>query len=208
MSLASSVDLQEHADPAGVVRVCAALREDPLDARDLEHLADAVGQIVELRAEGGARLGGGGLVQQRIGRVGAGSEGQLLREIVGELTELVVIGHRRALALQLDDRGDALLPVAEHGDPAGGGLAVAARESEFLSLFAERLDGLLRIAAGGGQRLLALHHGQSGAVAQRFDGGRRNLSRHRTSSWRWDSSNAQLLQRPRWVSGNGEGFQQ
>jgi hypothetical protein len=66
-------------------------------------------------------------------------------------------------------------------DPAERRLAVAARLAELFALFAEEFHGLVGVAAGLGEGLLALHHRQIGALAQRLDGGSGDFSHGKAS---------------------------
>ena len=97
---------------------------------------------------------------------GEGAEGQSLGDVVGEVLEVGAAGHRRALALDLDDGADALGRVGVHGQPATGGLAVGPHGLRLDPLLAQPLHGLLRVAAAFLERLLALHHREARLVAE------------------------------------------
>src|SRR5215211_3419916 len=86
-----------------------------------------------------------------------------------ELLEVVVAGHEVGLAVDLDEHADLLRRVHVRGDDALGGLALTALGGLGLALDAQDLDGLVHVAVGFLEGLLAVHHPRAGAVAEGLD---------------------------------------
>ena len=82
-------------------------------------------QLVFLFTQSNAALAGRRLGQQFFTRLGAGALGQLLRQVVSELDELFVLGHRIALALELDDCAHGLVGAEIEPEPAELSFAVS-----------------------------------------------------------------------------------
>ena len=135
-----------------------------------------VGVSVEQRGVGhrdvladlGAQFGNGvGDLRTRgqDGLIGAGDVGGLGSEhsrddFVGEADELGVLGDEVGLGSELDQGAVAAR------DDAVGGLAVSALGLLRETRDAQELDGLVEVALGLGERLLALHHAGAGGVAE------------------------------------------
>src|SRR4051794_17869490 len=121
--------------------------EDGEAAQD-ELLADAGGLALDQRRDGLAVDVGG---QQRV------DVGRLLgqhdvEQPLGELDEVGVLGDEVGLAVQLEQRA-----VLAHDDAVRGG-ALEALADVLGALDAQELDGLVEVAVGLGERLLAVHH--------------------------------------------------
>ncbi len=107
----AAFDLQQHADRAVVMDVAAVRTVDPHDPLELEHLADAVVQVVELLPQRcDPSWPGEGWSSRCVGRSRAGTRGKLLGQVVGQCHELLVVGHRGAFAAQLDHCADTCCP--------------------------------------------------------------------------------------------------
>ena len=179
MSLATSalppLDFDQHARRCRCDGRSRRTAVDPHDPRQLEHLADAVEHVVLLLRQRRAGLLGRRLLQQLLGRLAPGPGGQLLGQVVGQLDELLAVGHRRAFAAQLDHRADCP-PRSRHrrrsGRPRSRG---PAGFPSSCPLLAQPVDRRVLVAAGLLQGLLAVHHGQAGPLAQRLDRRRGNL---------------------------------
>ena len=130
----------------------------------------------DLLADGNSRLAhqvGDGLAlvvhellrQQRI-HIGGVLLGDVLGHIVGEVQEVVSLGHEVGLAVDLNDHthGCVLVGVLSYNalgrNTAGllGGLAQ--------TLLTQPFNSLVHIAVACDKRLLAIHHASAGALAQ------------------------------------------
>ncbi|EGJ74447.1 putative elongation factor Ts [Streptomyces sp. Tu6071] len=95
----------------------------------------------------------------------------MLGQRVGDGLELLALGDEVGLALQLDEDAGGVV-VGEEGDDGAvlGGAALALGDA-LLALDAEKLDGLVDVALGLVQRLLAVHHAGAGQLAELLDVG-------------------------------------
>jgi hypothetical protein len=71
----------------------------------------------------------------------------LLRNVVCQRDKVLALGHRRTLAAQLDDRGDAAGRIDIHAHAAFGGLVHRPLVADALVADAQNIDGLLHFAA-------------------------------------------------------------
>src|SRR5262249_47527052 len=95
-----------------------------------------------------------------------------------EIQEIVVLRYEVGLAVHLDDRpGAAVTRHADRNDAFGRGAARRLR-SLVAQANAQELLGLRQVPVRLDQRLLALHHGSVGSVAQLLDRARGDF-RHR-----------------------------
>ncbi|CAM5707032.1 hypothetical protein SBADM41S_07340 [Streptomyces badius] len=119
-------------------------------------LAEVGVGLVDVRLDGLAGLDLGG--EQRVD-VGRGGGGDVRGERVGDVLELVTLGDEVRLALQLEEDAGRLV-LGDEGDDGTvlGGTAFALGDA-LLALDAERLDGLVDVAVGLVERLLAVHQG-------------------------------------------------
>ena len=137
-----------------------------------ELLADAGGLALDERGDGLAvDLGG----QQGLG-VGRLLLQRDVEQALGELDEVGVLGDEVGLAVELEQRA-----VLADDDAVGRG-ALEALADVLGALDAQELDGLVVVAVGLGEGLLAVHHAGAGGVAETLDVGCGELS-HVTSSW-------------------------
>ena len=90
---------------------------------------------------------------------------------VGDGVELLALGDEVRLALQLDEDAGGVV-VGDEGDDGAvlGGAALALGDA-LLALDAQGLDGLVDVAVGLVQRLLAVHHAGAGELAELLDVG-------------------------------------
>src|SRR5439155_9391591 len=118
--------------------------------------------------------------RERIGR------GDVDGEVTGERLEVLGTRHEIRLAVELDEHPDLAVVVHVGADEALGRLAPRALIGLGRALRAEHVDGLLQVAGGLLQGLLAVHHAGAGPGAQRRHELRRNLfhDRHASSSSR------------------------
>src|SRR5918993_196319 len=88
------------------------------------------------------------------------------RELAGEGDEVLIAGHEVGVAVDLDEDADlaVAVDVGLHG-PLGG-LAAAHLQRLVAQAHAEQLDGLVHVAVGLLEGLLALHHARARAVAE------------------------------------------
>ncbi len=95
--------------------------------------------------------------------------GDVHRDVPGERDEVVVAGDEVGVAVDLDQDADLAgrVDVGLHG--ALGGLAVGELAELLAHLDLQRLEGLLLVAVGLGQGVLAVHHPRAGLLAQRGD---------------------------------------
>src|SRR3954454_3206848 len=118
-----------------------------------------------------------------LGREQGVDVGRLLGEddveqALGERDEVGVLGDEVGLAVELEQSA-----VLVHDHAVGGG-ALEALADVLGALDAQELDGLVVVAVGLGQGLLAVHHAGAGGVAETLDVGCGELS-HVTSSVVW-----------------------
>ena len=97
----------------------------------------------------------GGLERVDVGGLGRRSSGD---DLVGDRLELVVLRDEVGLGVQLDQR--AVL----RGDQALGGGPLGALADVLGALDAQQLDGLVEIAVGLDQRILAVEHACAGQL--------------------------------------------
>src|SRR5829696_1748012 len=133
------------------------------DGEPAEHelLADAGGLALDERGDGLA-VGLGG--QQRLG-VGRPRLQRDVEQALGERHEVGVLGDEVGLAVELEQRA-----VLADDDAVGRG-ALEALADVLGTLDAQELDGLVVVAVGLGQGLLAVHHAGAGGVAETLDVG-------------------------------------
>ena len=86
-------------------------------------------------------------------------------DLVGHLLELVVLGDEVGLAVQLDQR-----TVLGRDQTLGGG-TLGALADVLGALDAQQLDGLVEVAVGFDQRVLAVEHAGAGQLPQSLDVG-------------------------------------
>ena len=93
----------------------------------------------------------------------------LVGEVTGEVLEVSVDGHEVGLAVDLDERtcSTVVVHVAGDGTFVGGAAGLLRKSCETLG--AKQVDGLLHVAFGLRERLLAVHHACAGALAQLLD---------------------------------------
>ena len=103
------------------------------------------------------------------GGLRAGPEGERRGDVLGEGLEVGAVGHRGALALQLDDRADILRGIGIDRQTPRRGFTVGAHRLRLDALLAEPFHGLLRVAAALLKGLFAFHHRQSGLVPECHD---------------------------------------
>ena len=92
-------------------------------------------------------------------RVGGGD---VLGEVLAELLEVLGAGHEVRLAVQLDQHGDLAVVVDVVADDALLGLPPGTLLGLRRALGAQQLDGLVDVAVGLLERLLAIHHAGAG----------------------------------------------
>src|SRR5918994_1465593 len=92
-------------------------------------------------------------------------EGELSRE--GD--EVLVARDEVGVAVDLDEHADLAVAVDVGLDRALGGLAAAHLQGLVAQADAEQLDGLIDVAVGLLERVLAVHHAGAGPVAQLLD---------------------------------------
>ena len=87
------------------------------------------------------------------------------QDLVGQRLEVGALGDEVGLAVELDQRA------ALGGDQAVGRVALGALADVLGALDAQELDGLVEVAVGLLERLLAVHHSGAGEVAELLDVG-------------------------------------
>src|SRR3712207_2249184 len=128
--------------------------------------ADVLGLVGGLLLEDLRLAVAGGRVDVVLGdelRVGGGD---VQCDVPREGGEVVVARDEVRLAVDLDEHADLGVRVDVRLDRALGSDALAAVLDALALLLAEDLDGLLDVAAGLDERLLAVHHPRAGALAQ------------------------------------------
>ena len=85
-------------------------------------------------------------------------------DILHELLELVGVGSEVGLGVDLDDDADAILDHCIDSALSGNTASLLGGGSK--ALLTQPLDGLVDVAVGGDERLLAVHHANVGHFAQ------------------------------------------
>ena len=98
-----------------------------------------------------------------------GERGDVQRDVAGEGDEVLVVGDEVGVAVDLDEHADLAVGVDVGLDGALGGLAAGELADLVAHLDAQDLDGLVDVAAGLLQGLLAVHHPRAGLLAQGLD---------------------------------------
>src|SRR5215207_4230583 len=118
-----------------------------------------------------------------LGHVQRGRRGNVQGDVPGERDEVGGAGHEVGLAVDLDQHADLRVGVDVALDRPLGGHPLAALGGLRLALDPQDLDGLVDVAAGLGQRLLAVHHPRARAVAQGLDVAGGDGGHRAGSSW-------------------------
>src|SRR6185312_10191901 len=165
------VELDEHPDgrrqvPVGPVQVgghVAALKHGV--AAELELLLDRGAGVLDQLLDGLAVLRDGPEQGQPVGRP---VRQRRLRDLGRQLLEALVLRHEVGLAVQLDQnaRGRAI-ELGDHQAVGGGPVGPLARVLD--ALLAQDLDGLVEVAVGLAQGVLAVHHAGPGQVPEPLD---------------------------------------
>ena len=115
----------------------------------------------------------GGLQRLHVGRLG-GQGG--LGDLLGVGLELLVHAHEVGLAVQLDDGagGAGVVHDGHDGALVGGTAGLLGHGGQTAG--AQHVDGLLHVALGLGQGLLALHHARAGHLAELLHHGSGEIS--------------------------------
>ncbi len=148
------------------MHVSAGGAVDAHHAADLEDFANPVEHLVLLFRQRLALLGGRRLREQFFGRRCAGTGGQGFGQVIGQLNEVFIGGHRCALAKQFHHRADLLVGTEVETEASEGGFAIASLVGQLLTAFSQDFDRLLFVATGFLQGLLAIHQWQSGSLAE------------------------------------------
>ncbi len=131
------------------------------DPAQLELLADLGAQVRDDLLDGGvADLGG--LQRIDVGRLGGGRRGD---DPLSHGLEFGVLRDEVGLGVQLDQRA------ALGGDQALGGGPLGALADVLGALDAQQLDGLVEVAVGVNQRVLAVEHASAGQLPKSLDVG-------------------------------------
>ena len=161
--------LHQHADTAAAVDVGhdrAVVRFELLKAADGQLLADAADHFGQFLFDGQARIGSPGFGQERFQR--AVRRGHDLVGHVGHVfLEDGVLRHEVGLAVDFHD--DGLI-----ADDLGGHEAFSRDAAGLLggcsqTLLTKEFNGLVDVAVGGSQGLLAVHHAGAGQITQFLD---------------------------------------
>ena len=104
-----------------------------------------------------------------------GEAGDLDGEVADELLELVGASDEVGLAVDLDEHADAAARVDVARDEALAGVAARLLGRGGQALLAQQRDGLVEVAVGLGQRVLAVHEAGAGPLAQFLDQLRRDV---------------------------------
>ena len=113
--------------------------------------------------------------------------GDVQRDVAGERDEVLVAGDEVGVAVDLDEHAGLAVGVDVGLDRALGGLAAAHLERLVAEADAQQLDGGVDVAAGLGQRRLAVHHARAGLVAQLLDLRRGDRGSAHAFSWVFSS---------------------
>src|SRR6478672_7593296 len=127
------------------------------DPADLDLLADGRVGLVEQLLDGPAVPERA--LEERVGVGGTGGHG-LREDLVGEGDELLTLGDEVRLAVDLDQRADAVAGLGGH-EAVGGRAALTLRDA-LEALDAQDLDGLGAVAVGLVEGLLDVHHSGTG----------------------------------------------
>ena len=119
-------------------------------------------------------------MRNTVGRVGVRN---VLGELGGKAGELGVRAHEVGLAGDLDERGKLAILGHEGADGTLVRGAAGLLRSGGKAVLAKDVDGLVHIALGLDERLLALHHGRVGHVAELFDLGGGDVCHRWFPSW-------------------------
>ena len=98
-----------------------------------------------------------------------GEPGDVQRDVAREGDEVLVARDEVGVAVDLDEHAGLAVRVDVGLDGALGGLAAAHLERLVAEADAQQLDGGVDVAAGLGQRRLAIHHSRARLVAQLLD---------------------------------------
>jgi hypothetical protein len=132
-------------------------------ATDLDLLSDGrVGVVQNFLDRLAAHVAG----QQLIG-AGCPDGDSLREDLAGQRDELVAFGDKVGLAVDLDERADAVAGLGSH--EAVGRRATFALGDALETLDAQDLGGLVVVAVGLVQGSLDVHHAGAGRLAKRFD---------------------------------------
>ena len=135
------------------------------DTGDLEVLADLEHLIVQVVVHLAGLVGVVSLIEETIDAIGGG----LAHEFLGESDEVLVLGDEVGFAVQFEERRGATVGGDLNSEDALAGLAVSLLVARGDSLDAEDFDGLLVVAIGFNEGLLAIHQTRTGTLAQIVD---------------------------------------
>jgi hypothetical protein len=156
--------IEQDTDLAATVDVVRqrALR---LQAREPAHV-DVLADLADQRGAGGLDRAFAERQRRQRGDVGRVPARHQRGEVLAELDEVVVLRDEVGFRVDLDDRAELAGAVDVDRDHALRGDAGSGLRGLVAQLDAQDLLGLGQVAAGLGQRLLALHHRRVGLVAQ------------------------------------------
>src|SRR3954447_9397752 len=132
-------------------------------------LARVLGDVGHLAGGDAQLLGAGVLGDLLLGHVQRLRGGDVQRDVPGERDEVLVARDEVGVAVDLDEDADLAVGVDVGLHRALGGLAAGELGGAGDALLAQPGHGRVDVAAGLGQRLLAVHHARAGAVAQGLD---------------------------------------
>ena len=156
--------IDDDADPGAVnVRRDPTFRFATREAADRDVLTDLLHERDTARFDGFARRELRVRKRGDIGRIVANDE---LGDLARERLEVVVLGNEVGFAIHLDHRGNRAAWRHVQSDHAFCGDAIGGLARFGAAANAQKLLGLCHVAGGFGQRLLALHHAETGALAQ------------------------------------------
>ena len=131
-------------------------------AADLQILADGQNAVIGHIGDGAVGAGIGASLQSlHVGGVLLGDDGS---QILNKALENLVLGDEVSLGVDLQNHAHAI-DNSGIGNALSGDLA-SLLDGSSLALFAQPLNGLVKIAVGLGQSLLAVHHAAVGHLAQ------------------------------------------
>ncbi|MCY1286400.1 hypothetical protein D9M70_353690 [compost metagenome] len=171
-----------HGDVLGQLGVAAVQADNHTDAVAVQvganHVAFHAGQATDVDVLAG--LGDQGQTSFFASLDQRGGVGQLLVESLlqgsgDEAFEVVLQGQEVGLGVDFDDDGGLVVGSDLDGDRAFSGDVAGLLGGLDGTSGAHVVDGLLDVAIGGGQGLLAIHHAEAGTLAQFFDQGCSNL---------------------------------
>ena len=131
------------------------------------HVLGLVGGLLLEHAQLGVLVGLRDLVLVDVAH--AGRAGDVEGDVARERDEVVVAGDEVGVAVDLDEHAGLAVRVDVGLHGALGGLAAAHLEGLVAEADAQQLDGGVDVAAGLGQRRLAIHHPGARLVAQLLD---------------------------------------